>query len=310
MRDIEHGQVRNSGFEINFSMQNMVDGSTLWALIAPIEMYSAVARRAGYSGIEYFPFRIPHTQVRTGLITRGALGSIESAHQSFRTERTLRHVRQHPDPKLAIQAFVTLTEKFDSLKDLAKLQRELGHRLPVVVYPPNEWMGETRPEIFKRLDDKLIQPAPELLGAWGINTATEFVNEARNRGYDFCLDLFHIRRLVTQGFQTQFGKWQDVLPVLLPHTREINLAVGRGDFDGPFDSMQELKDLYTRGRKSAIIPILEMVRDFGWTGPIVTEIPATSAKSLISNSRVTTPRMLISVHKQIVENLRSIMGEI
>lgn len=296
MAERETGKV-----EVSFSMQNMVDVSTLWAFIAPVEMYSAVAKRAGYSGIEYFPFRVPHIQVRTGLITNGALKSITSAHQSFRTEKTLKEVRNHPNPKLAAQAYVTMPEKFASLKDLEKLQKELGHKLPVVVYPPNEWMSETRPAIFNKLANKLIQPAPELIEALGQN-----MEKADKFGYKLCLDLFHIRRNVTQIFESQFGRWQDVLPVLLPKTKEIRLDVGRNDLNGPFDSMQELKDIYSNERKTDIVPMLEAIRDFGWTGPIVTEIPATSAKNLISNAKLATPSMIVRVHSQIVENIKNI----
>ncbi len=298
---------RKPEIEVNFSMQNMVDTSTLWALLAPMEFYSAVAKKAGYSGIEYFPFRIPHTQVRIGLLTKDALNSVRSAHQSFRTERNLREVRRHPNPKLAAQAFITLPEKFASLKDLEKLQEALGKDLPVVVYPPNEWMGETKPEAFDRLGNKLIQPAPELMGAWGAETVDEFVNEARRRDYEFCLDLFHIRRQVSQGFQTQFGPWQEVVPALLPSTRAIHLGVGRSDFHGPFDSMQELKDIYSGERETDIVPLLELIRDAGWNGPIVTEIPAASIKSLVSDSKIATPAMLVSVHQQIVDNVRKIL---
>ena len=301
---VEH----ESKTEINFSMQNLMNTSTIWAIIAPIELYSTLAKKSDYSGIEYFPFRVPHAQIRTGLLTKNALDSITSAHQSFRTEKNLKDVRKHPNPTIAAKAFITMPEKFGSLADLQKLQRELGHKLPVVVYPPNEWMGESRPEIFKRLDNKLIQPAPELLGTWGVNTTDKFINEVKKRGYKLCLDLFHIRRQVGQDFQSQFGKWQEVLPVLLPETKEIHLAVGRNDFQGPFDSAQELKDIYFGERKTDIVPMLEAVRDCGWSGPIVTEIPANSAKNLISSSKITTPSMLIAVHKQIVTNIKEIMS--
>lgn len=55
-------------------------------------------------------------------------------------------------------------------------------------------MGESTPPTFRRLDNKLIQPAPELMGAWGVEILDEFIAEARKRDYRFCLDLFHIRR--------------------------------------------------------------------------------------------------------------------
>lgn len=75
------------------------------------------------------------------------------------------------------------------------------------------------------------------------------------------------------------------------------MGVGRNDFQGPFDSMQELKDIYSGERKTDIVPMLEMIRDFGWTSPIVTEIPATSVKNLVSDSKIATPGLIIGVHQ-------------
>ena len=299
---------RKAEIKVNFSMLNLLDTSTLWGIIAPIEMYATIAKKSGYAGIEYFPYRVPHLQMKKGLVTNNGVNSITSAHQSFRTEKDFEAVRKHPNPKLAAAAYITMPEKFASLKDLEKLQRELGHKIPVVVYPPNEWLGEKRPYIFERLDNKLIQPAPELLGAWGIQTTKQFINKIKNSDYKLCLDLFHIRRQVTQGFHTQFSRWQEVIPALLPYTKEVHLAVGRSDFQGPFDSAQELKDIYSGERKTDIVPMLELIREFGWTGSIVTEIPATSAKNLISNSKIATPSLLIQVHKQIVANINEIMS--
>lgn len=294
---------RKPEVEINFSMQNMVDSSTLWGIISPIELHTSVAKKSGYDGIEYYPYRIPHIQVATHLITQQSLELIHSAHESFRTEQSIRAIMKHPNPKLAAQVFFTMPEKYTSLKDLSKLQKVLGIDIPVIVYPPNDWMGQERPELHDILRNKLIQPAPELINAFG-----KSMEKASGFGYKLCLDLFHIRRSAVQGFTTQFGPWQEILPTLLPHTGEIHLAVGRSDFNGPFDSAQELKDIYSGERKTDIIPMLELIRDLGWVGPIVTEIPATSAKNLISNAKIATPNMLIQAHKQIVANIRKIMS--
>jgi len=58
-----------------------------------------------------------------------------------------------------------------------------------------------------------------------------------------------------------------------------------------------------------MISILELIRDIGWTGPIVTEIPATSVKDLVSNSKFATLNMLINVHTQLVKNITNIFRE-
>lgn len=299
---------RKTGIEINFSMLNLPDISTPWALLTPVEFFTLIARKACCSGIEYYPFRVPHTQLRAGLLGGQTLQSIHSAHQSFRTEKNFAEVRRHPNPILATQAFVTMPEKFASLSDLEKLQRLLGANLGLVVYPPNEWMGETTPAIFSRLKNKSIQPAPELLGAWGVNTTEEFLQEVQRRGFRLCIDLFHLRRRATQGFQTQFGPWQEVLPALLPLADEIHLAVGRKDFQAPFDSMQELKDLYSGDRRTEITSILETVKDLSWAGLVVTEIPATAANNLVSEAKLATPSNLVRVHKQVAKNVKDILA--
>ncbi len=291
--------------EINFSMGNLVDASAPWALAMPIEFYSFVAQQSGYSGIEYFPYRVPHIQIRSGMFSDFALNSIKSVHQSYRTEKSLKEVKEHPNPVLALQAYMTLAEKVDSLKDLEKLQTE-EPGIPAIVYPPNEWSGETRPTNFDRLSNKLIQPAPELLGGWGVNSAEQFVDEAIKRDYELCLDLYHIRRLPVQGFETKFAPWQELLPVFLPKTREIHLSVGRTDFRGPFNSVQELEDLYYGDERTEIIPMLAAIRNFGWSGPIVTEIPASSASRLVS--KITTPGSIIKIHSRIVENVGALLG--
>lgn len=288
---------------VNFSMQNLVDTSTLWALLAPIETFTNISKSAGYQGVEYFPYRIPHTQVRTGLLSKESLRQIDSAHQSFRTEKNLGEVKKHPRPILALKAFITMPEKVASLTDLKILQRKLGKLLPVIVYPQNEWAGETRPAIFDTLVNKLIQPAPELISTLGQN-----MEKADQLGYKLCLDLFHIRRKVTQGFSTQFRPWQEMLPLLLPQTKEIHLAVGRQDFEGSFDSMAELVDLYYGTRRTDIIPMLELIHRSGWQGPIVTEIPANSITKLAGVSEILTPTVLVNKHRVIADNVRSILS--
>jgi hypothetical protein len=288
-------------------MLSVLDSATLWALLAPLDIHNKLAARSGYRGLEYFPLRIPHSQVRTGMLTPNVLNSVRSAHQSYRTERTLREVRKHPNKLLAAQSFVTLPEKFASLNDLVKLQQFLGKELPLVVYPPNKSLGEEQPEVFSLLANKLIEPSPELLGEWNVYTPVAFANEAVNQGYRLCLDLFHIRRDPTQGSQTRFGRWQDVIPSILPYTNEIHLSVGRRDFQSIFDSMEELGDIYFGQVNTGIIPMLELIKSSDWSGPIVTEIPASSIAKLMGKS-VISPGTLTDAHRKIVNNLKQIMS--
>lgn len=300
--------IENAEMTIHSSMQNMVDLPTLYAFFAPLGYFSDVSQKSGYDGMEYFPWRLPDAQLRTGLASQGALDTITSAHQGFRSERSIKEVLKHPNPKLAAFFFVTTTERVSSLESLQKLQQIKGRNLPLVVYPHHEWQGENEYDLFKELAGKLVQPAPELLGRWGLNSVSQFAKAVTARGYSgLCLDLFHIRRFPTQGFNTGFAPWQEAIPQLLPDTKEIHLGVGRFDFKGNFDSMAELMDLYTGNSDTDIVPILEMVRDSGWRGPIVTEIPARAIAKII-NKRLVTPRLYIEAHSRITQNLRQVLG--
>ena len=296
--------------EIAFSMQNLLDKSTIWSLMVPTKYYANLAIKAGYDGIEYFPNRIfPDIQGRTGRFSDFAKKSIRSGHQSWRSEKTFQEAKRHSNPSLAILAFFLLPERNSSLKHLKKLQEEIGD-IPLVIYPPHLWKDEkNHPPIFKDLSTKLVQPAPELLEHWGVNNLQEFIKETSRMGYDgLCLDTFHLRRFPTQGTKSKFEDWKDILPLLLPHTKEIHIGVGRDDFKSNFDSMAELKDLYFNKRETDIIPILETIRDFGWKGLITTEIPSKSLRSLIPKKpNIITPQMIVFTHRRIVENLSEVM---
>lgn len=293
-------------------MQSLLDKSSVWALItpiAPVEFHARIAQRAGYSGIEYFPWRIPDLQARKGVISQGGVSSIKSAHQSWRSEKSWQEVKQHPNPPLAAFAYLALPEKSASLQGLVRLQDMLGRDLPLVIHPYDEWRGDTQYPLFSYLGNKLVQPTPELLDRWGIKSAEELVQEIKRRGFDgLCLDLYHLRRPAGQIFKTRFGRWQEIIPVLLPDTKEIHLGLGRSEFPAGFDSIQELRDLYGWERKTDIVPMLEMIRDSGWRGPIVTEIPAMAIRKLTAGVKILTPRQLVATHKLLVQNLREIMG--
>lgn len=293
--------------ELLFSMQNLLDASTFGSILKPIKDYRVMAEDSGYGGIEFFPWRIPSVQIQLGLITAKDKAAIKVVHQSYRSERSLREVWQHPNRELAALAFLALPERIASLKLLKKLQGMLPDNIPIIIYPYHEWRGEEQYELFPRIKNKLVQTAPELLDRWQVKSAKEFVDEVSRRGFDgICLDLFHLRCHPTQGFTTKFKPWQESIPVLLPHTKLVHLGIGRTDSHGNFDSMEELKDIYTGARDTDIIPVLEMIRDANWNGPIVTQIPARSIGAI--TRQPFTPSRIVAVHGNIVENLSKILA--
>lgn len=303
----------NSETEINFSMQNMLDSATFYAAFFPIETYKRIAQQAGYQRIEYFPWRfLPNWQAFTRTITKETLSAIGSAHQSFRSERTIREVLAHPKRGLATMAFLALPERNASLKNLHNLQEKIrlttGEEIPLVVYPPHEHEGEKIPPLFNKLTNKLLQPTPDFFTRWGVKTIDELIATAVHKGYSgFCLDLLHLREKGSQG--EQFPPWRKTLPKLLPHTAEIHVSVGRRDFqlEGS-DSFRELTDLYTDSRKTEIVTILETIRDFGWKGPVVTEIPGSSLREVLSTKTLLVkPKDFIAAHQEIVNTLKGIL---
>jgi len=302
---------RQKKTEINFSMQNLLDETILGAVFAassPIELHVALAKRAGYQGVEFFPFIIPDIQIRTRLYDPSVfLDSVRSAHQSWRSEKTFGEVRKHPRPQAALFAYVTIEEKVASLKTLKRLQDILGESLPMVVFPVDEWRGERGNETFIQLKRKLVQPTPELLRLWKVRTPEEFWQKARSMGFSgICLDLYHIRRLPVEG-EVGFGHWSEVVPSFLPFTREIHLGVGRRDFRG-VDSQKELEDLYTGEGKTDISKILELIKNNRWKGPVVTEIPVVGIRDLLGINRFVTPQEIVRVHQRIVENLKGMIN--
>lgn len=296
--------------EISFSMQNLLNKSTIWSIIIPTERYATIAKSAGYDGVEFFPNRIwPNIDGQNGSFSDFTKLMIKSGHQSWRSENTIKEARRHSNPSLAIQAFFLLPERNYSLKHLKKLQETMGN-IPLVIYPPHLWQGEYQhPPIFSDLNNTLMQPTPELLELWNISSIEGFPDAMKYRGYDgFCLDLFHMRRYPAQDYKSQLPHWKEILPVFLPHTKEIHVSVGRNDLKGNFDSMAELKDLYFNKKETEVVPILEAIRDFGWKGLITTEIPSDSLKPLIpTSSKILTPKIIVDTHKIIVDNLKKIM---
>ncbi len=302
---MEKEAVEKSKPIISASMVNMADKPMIWGMLMSLGTVVKLAQKAGHHGVEYFPWRLADLQVRSGLVSDKTLEGITSAHQSFRSEKSWREIKAHPNPKLALQAYMTTAERIDSLKSLQKLQHK-DCSLPLVIYPYHEWLGEQQYPLFASLYNKLVQAAPELLDRWHVK-AENLGSEAQNRDYSgLVIDLFHLRRLPIQGFTTQFERWQEALPKLLPFTKEIHLGVDRDDMVGSIDSMAELKDLYHGDRNTEIVNMLEMIKREGKANYIVTEIPAQGIARLSGNT-ILTPTDWVKAHHKIVQNLQEIL---
>lgn len=198
-------------------------------------------------------------------------------------------------------SYIMFPERVNSIEGLERLQRILGRELPIVLYPsnPEEESGTDR-----RFSEKLFQPTPEVMYNWGVKTVEELIGEANKRGYSgFCLDLFHIRGEDIEG--VGLNPWQETLPQLLPHTKEIHISAGRGDIrQKRIDTKQELEDLLKGKGDSELLDIIRLIRESKWTGQVVTEIPA------VSLHNIRTKRGLFASVKDLIHDHRKIVGNI
>lgn len=293
-----------SALTVSSSVGNFFDTSTLYTLAWPVEKFATTAERSGYSGLEWHPLRLlSGLQIKSGLLTRQGRDAITSGHQSFRSEKSLREAWNHPNRLLAVASYGVLPERVKSLDDLEQLQKAVGKRLSMVLYPEyeGEESGTDRP-----FAQKTFQPTPEVMQRWDVNTPEELIREMYRRGYTgLCLDLYHFRG---EG-AVNLLPWQETLPKLLPHTTEIHVSAGRVDMPtDTIDTNAELKDLLDGTNKTELPQILQTIKDVGWNGYVVTEIPAAAIHFLDRHGRFIPPSTLEGRHRAITSTIKGILS--
>lgn len=287
--------------EVGTSIGNFFDQARpIATAFFPIEFINAEAQKEGYAGIEWHPFRFMcGLQIRTGILTQKGKDAIVSAHQSYRGEKSLNEALKHPNKKLAAISYFVLPQRESSIKNLRQLQKVLQRKIPIVLYPSDKTEAAIRQDSFA---EKLFQPNPEIMQQWGINSPEDLISEAYRRGYTgLCLDLFHLRELGTPDL----NPWQESLPQLLPHTKEIHVSAGREDITVPHevDTTSELEDLLFGTKSTDLSKMLRYISSQEWRSLIVTEIPASSIRGVLSNSA-----NLIDAHRQITTNIKELLS--
>src|SRR3989344_864009 len=293
--------------EVDSSVGNLFDKSTLYTVAWPMGKLVDTIKEAGYRGIEWHPLRIvAGAQMNAGLICKDDKDAIVSLHQSYRSEKNLLEAWRHQNRALALMSYVLLPERVSSLQKLEKLQGVLGKALPIVLYPSN--LGEES-GTDRSFAEKIFQPTSEIMYRWDVRGVDDLIEESRKRGYDgLCLDLFLMREKDIEGFG--FNPWQEILPQLLPYTKELQVSAGRGDIPQEhIDTYQELENLLTDKGDSELTEMLEVIRSSGWKGRVVTEIPGASLHEIRKkNGNFTSMKDLIEDHKKIVGNIQDILG--
>lgn len=299
--------VENKQFEISASLLNFFDKSVIYTAFWPVNAFTDTVLSAGYKGIEWHPVRGIRAgiEMKIGAVSKSSRDTIVSLHQSYRGEKNLKQVLQHPNKLLAGMAYILLPEIDSSLSDLQSFQELVGRNLPVVLYDREHSNNQSLRLMF---GERLIQPDPGLMERWQSIDCINFTKQLYERGFTgICLDLFHMRE-IRNGFGIK--SWQDALPILLPHTKEVHVSVGRIDSSQKrIDTIGELQSLLTKNGNSEIIRMLKEIKKLKWSGRVVTEIPAASLK-LVQNAKglFTSKKDLIETHARIVENIQEILN--
>lgn len=249
------------------STSNILNNATLIAAFSwNTSKHIAVARESGYQGVELWPQRMRGRRFKAGRLAH--LSDIEktgitSIHQS---------VARAGDQSLrGKQIALFLPEETASLKDLREIKQYLGDIPVVFMEAPQSFLQETG------FSQRGIQTSPELCDAIGATNAEEFVEKIKLMGFSHVvIDTHHIRRPhIKTGKPNPLRDWRSSLPILLPHTKELHIGVGRTDFGNiPAEQTRdELDDLLTGGQKNTeIVQMLRMIGESGWNGLVVVEM--------------------------------------
>lgn len=290
------------------SSVNWLDRHLSDSLALPIAPIIASVKRAGYDGLEWHPNRtVAGLQMVCGLLSPDEKKMITSGHQTWRSEMTLGEVWHHPYPALALISYILLPERIASLDHLENIQGVVGKQLPMVLYPTHAEKEESG--TGRNFGEKLFQPNADVMKRWGVQTLQELIDAAFSRGYTgLCLDLFHMRL----DSSSLLANWKESFKILLPYTKEVHLGLGRTDFERygnfPVNSMEELHDMVFGREKTEIKPMIRTLKDLGWNGPMVTEIPA-EAFFRIAPRRQITFTDFIAQHRPIVDTVKEIFED-
>jgi hypothetical protein len=285
--------------ELDSAVLNYLGLATIYTTLLPIDAFIDVSSESGYSGLEYHPLRwIPGISINHGRITEP--DRIKSLHEGFRGERTILDSLKHPNKVLALQAYMTLPYGPTSVEELNKIQEIVGKKLDIVLYPKTNPLEEAELGRHSDFGENTYQPTRGVMEMWGVNTIDEMIQKGKELGYTgIAYDTSHARTI---------PNWQEHLPYLLEQgvIKEIHLAAGRTDM-GYEGTVEELGDLLYGTRKTELSQMLQVIKDSGWKGRVVTEIPIGALKALTKRGVFVTLKQLIEDHRRIVDNVGDII---
>ena len=240
------------------------------ALTWSIGDHALNAQAAGYHGVELWPQGIvPRVQIATGRLSQAEKDGITSAHQSV---VDLNKSLRESIFERAVKSLI-LPGSIKSLDHLERIRELVDRDIPVVLFKnvPSGYFERTK---FNKTG---IQTVPELCEELGAENAEEFVEAVQAMGFKkVVIDTYHLRRPnIKTGIPNPLADWQKSLPVLLPHTQEVHVGIGRSDYGEVPEKVvaEELWDFMHKGvYNTEIIQILRSISNSGWRGLVVLEL--------------------------------------
>lgn len=226
----------------------------------------------GYNGFEVQP---PRSIFPIGFQLRFSLPNpekyfIKSLHQSFRSERWPWQWITHQRKKDALKAYILFNYRPDSPKDLRRIMKNLGHEIPVVLYPSHP--GE-KPVTRFDFQEMLIQPSLGWMQTHWISNPKDYIEAIRRHGFHgLAIDTAHVQSCQKyMHVPTEF-----LIKSWFSYIYEVHISLSR-----------EVGDDQETHR------ILEILKDYGYYGLYVVE---------------TAPNPNPNFHKKIVDDLQRILS--
>lgn len=267
-----------------------------------LRMWAVRANLFGYKGIEWRPLRfskVEHEMKETG--SQASLQLITSAEQSYRSERSWKEASDHRNKLLAQVSYCIFPHRTDSLYSLVDLQTSRPE-IPITVYPA---IDDEERSMHEQIQHKLIQPGPDLVQAWNVNSFEEMIYQYEQRGYGVNLDVFHLLRL-KEYFP--LPSIESMAKMFVGRVGEIQYSANRLDFgkeDGtPFErqlfagTKQAYKDVTEKTAYSDEMRLLLAQLEAGFQGPIVTEVLTDRFNPLIN----------LRQHRRIAKTLNDLVN--
>jgi hypothetical protein len=258
----------------------------------PLAYYADNSREVGYDAGQYHPqTRLTRVgrQTRSGQLTADEKAFIASAHQSFGRSMPAALIALRAEGLAPLKASVVFEDTNDSLNSIDALQEHTGP-LPVVVYPDTD--AAKRPWKFK---ETVYQPTDYVM--------REF-ERGRELGYSgLAYDNHHVQTIgPLEEVTAQIFDAYKTGDVDIP---EIHFSLGRTDTGEDSMALEKLDDFYHGRKNSGIFQLLEQIKNSGWFGRLVVEIPYFAFRNVRRRNKDNmSGKTLFEDHRRIVDNLR------